>query len=131
MTIWRSPTRKALLRDIRVRQWRAEFKRWLKAAAASGGRAILNSIKRLWNFMGVKAQDAHIAALISRRHDELYRLGEKCYELYRRGNLIHDDLLAHLKQVEILDAQISLWEAERKRLLPMDEESSDHDSQDE
>ncbi|MFA4028717.1 MAG: hypothetical protein GDYSWBUE_000781 [Candidatus Fervidibacterota bacterium] len=126
-----SPTRKALLRDIRLRQWKAQFKQWLKLAVVSSWNAILSSARWLWNVIGVKAQDTYIVALVSKRHDELYRLGERCYELYRRGSLMHDDLLAHLRRIEMLDAQISVWEIERRRLLPTDKESSRHNSQDE
>ncbi|MCS7253155.1 MAG: hypothetical protein RMK18_06615 [Armatimonadota bacterium] len=126
--MWRSPTRKALLRDIRIRQLRAELKRRLKWLAVSSWRALLNFNRWLWGMVGIKAQDIYVATLVSKRHDELYKIGEKCYELYRRGHLVHDELVAHLKRVEMLDSQIDAWEIERKILLPSDVQLDSHNS---
>lgn len=104
------------MRDIKIRQWKAGFKQRLKDGLKGIAAAIYGATRWLWQTAGIKAQDIHITALISKRHDELYRLGEKCYELYRHGHLMHNDLLSVCKHIEMLDERISKWEMQRRRV---------------
>ncbi|MFA4044001.1 MAG: hypothetical protein HZRFUVUK_000783 [Candidatus Fervidibacterota bacterium] len=125
----RSLTRKALLRDIKIRQLRTQLKNQMKSLSLSLLRWLWEAIKLMWKMIGIKAQDAHVCSLISQKHDELKRLGEKCYELYLGGELVHEDLLVHLKRIEELDAKVKAWKMERKILLSKGLEAGHNDDE--
>ena len=117
--MWRSPTRRSILRDIRWRQWRATLRVRAREWLCGIVQYIAYGIAWLWRLLGIKAQDAYINSLISQRYDYLRELGERTYQLYLSGKLRHDELLPYLHTIEKIDAQVSAWNEQRQRMLAM------------
>jgi len=94
-----------------------QLKNQIKSFSLSLLKWLWEATKWMWKMIGIKAQDAYVCSLISQKHDELKRLGEKCYELYLSGELVHEELLVLLKRIEELDAKVKAWKTERMLLL--------------
>lgn len=88
--MWRPQTKEAVLREVRIREWRSQvarkFVRFLNRIGqvlVQGTLAILGWLR--WQ-AGKTAQEVEVSQLLSQKYDKLLQLGELTYAMFCSGN---------------------------------------------
>jgi len=94
--MWKAQTKEAVLREIKIREWRKQVGRtfartlsWMLTSIAKSIVATLGWLK--WQSAKV-AHDIELNRLLSQRHDKLLRLGETVYAMYRSGEVLPQEI---------------------------------------
>lgn len=127
--MWKPQTKEAVLREVRIREWRkrtgkaivAAFS-WMLKAIASG---LVCSFKWLkWHSSKV-AYDIETNRLLSQRYDKLLLLGETVYALYRTGQTSWHAIEPLCREIEQIEQQLDAAKAKPLQVLPYSRERSD------
>lgn len=108
--MWRPQTKEAVLREVRIREWRARL--WHKVKTAA--RRVLKSVAatcvavvcqlRAWS--AATAHEVELNRRLSQRYDKLLRLGEQAYALYRSGNRSFEVLVPLCEEIARLEGAL-------------------------
>ncbi|MCS7224642.1 MAG: hypothetical protein NZ959_08830 [Armatimonadetes bacterium] len=105
--MWRPQSKEALIREMRIREWRS--KAWQQSVRAVGValRVAFSALCRAWSWLvgrsSVTAREVEMRALVSKRHDLILRLGEVVYQLHRQGATDSDQIKTLCQAIEDLD----------------------------
>lgn len=120
--MWKPQTKDAVLREIRIREWRKQVAKavvatlkWLLVTTGEGVAAFLKWLK--WQSAKV-SHELELNRLISQRHDKLVKLGETVYALYRSGEISWQAVESICREIEQLDKQLEALESTRFQVLP-------------
>ncbi|MFA0757482.1 MAG: hypothetical protein PVTTEEND_001102 [Candidatus Fervidibacter sp.] len=111
--MWQAQTKEAILREVRIRQWRAQVSQKVKVALIAFGTWLVARLKgavgwlRLWS--ATTAKEIEVSRRLSQRHDKLLQIGERAYTLYRSGNLSWEALLPLCKELEGMDKELDAF----------------------
>jgi hypothetical protein len=124
--MWKAQTKEAVLREIKIREWRRQVGRtfartlsWMLTSIAKSIVATLGWLK--WQSAKV-AHDIELNRLLSQRHDKLLRLGETVYAMYRSGEVSWDVVEPLCQDIEQIDRQIDATKAVSLQVLPQEPE---------
>lgn len=117
--MWRPQTKEAVLREVRIREWRARLWHGAKAAvkAALKGVAVAGVTVVHWlrAWSAATAYEVELNRRMSQRYDKLLQLGEQAYALYRSGNRSFEALVPLCEEIARLDS--TLENARTQRLI--------------
>jgi hypothetical protein len=108
--MWQAQTKEAILREVRIRQWRAQVTQKVKVALIAFGTWLVARLKdavcwlRLWS--ATTAKEIEVSRRLSQRYDKLLQIGERAYALYRSGNWSWEALLPLCKELEGMDKEL-------------------------
>jgi hypothetical protein len=124
--MWKAQTKEAVLREIKIREWRRQvgrtFVRTLGWMLTSIFKSIVVALGWLkWQSAKV-AHDIELNRLLSQRHDKLLRLGETVYAMYRSGEVSWDVVEPLCQDIEQIDRQIDATKAVSLQVLPQEPE---------
>jgi hypothetical protein len=124
--MWKAQTKEAVLREIKIREWRRQvgrtFVRTLSWMLTSIFKSIVVALGWLkWQLAKV-AHDIELNRLLSQRHDKLLRLGETVYAMYRSGEVSWDVVEPLCQDIEQIDRQIDATKAVSLQVLPQEPE---------
>jgi hypothetical protein len=124
--MWKAQTKEAVLREIKIREWRRQvgrtFVRTLSWMLTSIFKSIVVALGWLkWQSAKV-AHDIELNRLLSQRHDKLLRLGETVYAMYRSGGVSWDVVEPLCQDIEQIDRQIDATKAVSLQVLPQEPE---------
>jgi hypothetical protein len=124
--MWKAQTKEAVLREIKIREWRRQVGRtfvrtlgWLLTSIFKSIVVALGWLK--WQSAKV-AHDIELNRLLSQRHDKLLRLGETVYAMYRSGEVSWDVVEPLCQDIEQIDRQIDATKAVSLQVLPQEPE---------
>ncbi len=116
--MWRPQTKEAVLREVRIREWRTRVWQQTKATLIwcwqnlRKGTAMAS--RWLKERTAVTAHEIELSQLLSQRHDKLLQLGERAYALYRTGSVSWQALEPLCEEIAQLDERL-----EREQTLPL------------
>lgn len=120
--MWKPQTKEAVLREIRIREWRKQVAKavvatlkWLLVTTGKGIVVLLKWLK--WQSAKV-SHELELNRLVSQRHDKLVKLGEAVYALYRSGEISQQAVELICREIEQLDKQLEALESTRFQVLP-------------
>ena len=124
--MWKAQTKEAVLREIKIREWRKQVGRtfvrtlsWLLTSIVKSLVAILGWLK--WQSAKI-AHDIELNRLLSQRHDKLLRLGETVYAMYRSGGISWDAVEPLCQDIEQIDRRLDATKAMPLQVLPQEPE---------
>jgi len=126
--MWKAQTKEAVLREIKIREWRKQVGRtfartlsWmLTSIATSIFKSIVVALGWLkWQSAKV-AHDIELNRLLSQRHDKLLRLGETVYAMYRSGGVSWDVVEPLCQDIEQIDRQLDAAKSTPLQVLPQE-----------
>jgi len=124
--MWKAQTKEAVLREIKIREWRKQVGRtfvrtlsWLLVSIAKSVIATLGWLK--WHSAKI-AHDIELNRLLSQRHDKLLRLGETVYAMYRSGEISWDAIEPFCQEIEQIDRQLDAAKAMTLQVLSQEPE---------
>ncbi|MFA0742185.1 MAG: hypothetical protein DFNUSKGM_002306 [Candidatus Fervidibacter sacchari] len=122
--MWKAQTKEAVLREIKIREWRKQVGRtfvrtlgWLLTSIVKSLVAILGWLK--WQSAKI-AHDIELNRLLSQRHDKLLRLGETVYAMYRSGGISWDAVEPLCQDIEQIDRQMDAAKSTPLQVLPQE-----------
>lgn len=120
--MWKPQTKEAVLREIRIREWRKQVAKaavaTLKWSVVTTGKGIVALLKWLkWQSAKV-SHELEFNRLVSQRYDKLVKLGETVYALYRSGEISQQTVELICREIEQLDNQLEALESTRFQVLP-------------
>ncbi len=122
--MWKAQTKEAVLREIKIREWRKQVGRtfvrtlsWLLTSIVKSLVAILGWMK--WQSAKI-AHDIELNRLLSQRHDKLLRLGETVYAMYRSGGVSWDVVEPLCQDIEQIDRQMEAAKSVPLQVLPQE-----------
>ncbi len=122
--MWKPQTKDAVLREIKIREWR---KRIGKALVSALGRLFLTTAKSLtavWLWTREQsakvAHDIELNRLVSQKHDKLLHLGETVYAMYRAGEISWQTVEALCREIEGIDRQLDAARTLPLQVLPFE-----------
>ncbi|MFA0784478.1 hypothetical protein [Fervidibacter sacchari] len=122
--MWKAQTKEAVLREIKIREWRKQVGRtfvrtlsWLLTSIVKSLVAILGWLK--WQSAKI-AHDIELNRLLSQRHDKLLRLGETVYAMYRSGGISWDVVEPLCQDIEQIDRQMDATKSTPLQVLPQE-----------
>ena len=122
--MWKAQTKEAVLREIKIREWRKQVGRtfvrtlgWLLTSIVKSLVAILGWLK--WQSAKI-AHDIELNRLLSQRHDKLLRLGETVYAMYRSGGISWDVVEPLCQDIEQIDRQMDAAKSTPLQVLPQE-----------
>ncbi len=122
--MWKAQTKEAVLREIKIREWRKQVGRtfvrtlsWLLTSIVKSLVAILGWMK--WQSAKI-AHDIELNRLLSQRHDKLLRLGETVYAMYRSGGVSWDIVEPLCQDIEQIDRQMEAAKSVPLQVLPQE-----------
>ena len=122
--MWKAQTKEAVLREIKIREWRKQVGRtfvrtlsWLLTSIVKSLVAILGWLK--WQSAKI-AHDIELNRLLSQRHDKLLRLGETVYAMYRSGGISWDVVEPLCQDIEQIDCQMDATKSTPLQVLPQE-----------
>lgn len=125
--MWRPQTKEAVLREVRIREWRKRVGRtvvttlkWLFVTSLKGIAATLGWLK--WQSAKV-ACDLEESRLLSQRYDKLLRLGETVYAMYRAGETSWQAIEPLCQELEEIDRKLETAKTLPLQVLPYEPES--------
>ncbi len=125
--MWKPQTKEAVLREVRIREWRKRVGRtvtstlkWLFITFLKGVVVTLEWLK--WQSAKV-AHDIDENRLLSQRYDKLLRLGETVYAMYRSGEISQQVLESLCQEIEKIDRQLEEARTLPLQVLPYESES--------
>lgn len=125
--MWKPQTKEAVLREVRIREWRKRVGRtlaatlkWLVATSLRGIAASLEWLK--WQSAKV-AFDLEQNRLMSQRYDKLLRLGETVYAMYRAGETSWQLIEPLCREIEEIDGLLGEMKTLPLQVLPQGLES--------
>ncbi|MCX7968462.1 MAG: hypothetical protein N3B10_08230 [Armatimonadetes bacterium] len=125
--MWKPQTKEAVLREVRIREWRKRVGRtivsalkWLFLISLEGVAVTLGWLK--WQSAKI-AHDIEWNRLLSQRYDKLLRLGETVYAMYRSGETSWQAIEPLCQEIERIDHQLSETKATPLQVLPYEPES--------
>jgi hypothetical protein len=120
--MWKAQTKEAVLREIKIREWRKQVGRtfvrtliWLLVNIAESIAVTLGWLK--WQSAKV-AHDIELNRLLSQRHDKLLRLGETVYAMYRSGEVSLEVIEPLCQDIEQIDRRLDATKAVPLQVLP-------------
>jgi hypothetical protein len=124
--MWKAQTKEAVLREIKIREWRRQvgrtFVRTLSWLLTSIFKSIVVALGWLkWQSAKV-AHDIELNRLLSQRHDKLLRLGETVYAMYRSGGVSWDVVEPLCQDIEQIDRRLDATKAVPLQVLPQEPE---------
>jgi len=124
--MWKAQTKEAVLREIKIREWRRQvgrtFVRTLSWMLTSIFKSIVVALGWLkWQSAKV-AHDIELNRLLSQRHDKLLRLGETVYAMYRSGEVSWDVVEPLCQDIEQIDRRLDATKAVPLQVLPQEPE---------
>lgn len=125
--MWKPQTKEAILREVRIREWRKQVGRTIVATLKW---LFVTSLKGIFVTLGwLKWQSAKVAnelewnRLISQRYDKLLRLGETVYAMYRAGET-YGEAIEHLcREIEVIDSQLDTVKTLPLQVMPYESKS--------
>ncbi|MCS7187262.1 MAG: hypothetical protein RMK89_09960 [Armatimonadota bacterium] len=124
--MWKPQTKEAVLREVRIREWRKRVGRtivsalkWLFLISLEGVAVTLGWLK--WQSAKI-AHDIEWNRLLSQRYDKLLRLGETVYAMYRSGETSWQAIEPLCQEIERIDHQLSETKATPLQVLPYEPE---------
>jgi hypothetical protein len=124
--MWKAQTKEAVLREIKIREWRRQvgrtFVRTLSWMLISIFKSIVVALGWLKWQSAKLAHDIELNRLLSQRHDKLLRLGETVYAMYRSGEVSWDVVEPLCQDIEQIDRQIDATKAVSLQVLPQEPE---------
>jgi hypothetical protein len=124
--MWKAQTKEAVLREIKIREWRRQvgrtFVRTLSWLLTSIFKSIVVALGWLKWQSAKLAHDIELNRLLSQRHDKLLRLGETVYAMYRSGEVSWDVVEPLCQDIEQIDHQIDATKAVSLQVLPQEPE---------
>jgi hypothetical protein len=124
--MWKAQTKEAVLREIKIREWRRQvgrtFVRTLGWLLTSIFKSIVVALGWLKWQSAKLAHDIELNRLLSQRHDKLLRLGETVYAMYRSGEVSWDVVEPLCQDIEQIDRQIDATKAVSLQVLPQEPE---------
>ncbi len=124
--MWKAQTKEAVLREIKIREWRKQVGRtfvkalsWLLVSIAKSVVATSGWLK--WQSAKI-AHDIELNRLLSQRHDKLLRLGETVYALYRSGEVSWEVFEPLCQDIEQIDRQLDATKTVPLQVLPQEPE---------
>lgn len=125
--MWKPQTKEAVLREVRIREWRKRVGRttattlkWLFITFLRGVAVTLEWLK--WQ-SAKAAHDIEGNRLLSQRYDKLLRLGETVYAMYRSGEISQEVLESLCQEIEKIDRQLEEAKTLPLQVLPYEPES--------
>lgn len=125
--MWKPQTKEAVLREVRIREWRRQVG---KAFVATLKWLFVTSLKGIVAFMRwLRWQSAKVAndlewnRLLSQRYDKLLRLGETVYAMYRAGETSWQAIEPLCQEIEEIDRQLDATRTLPLQVLPYESES--------
>ncbi|MFN3420143.1 MAG: hypothetical protein ACK40X_00275 [Armatimonadota bacterium] len=125
--MWKPQTKEAVLREVRIREWRKQVGRtvtttlkWLFITFLKGVIVTLGWLK--WQ-SAKAAHDIERNRLLSQRYDKLLRLGETVYAMYRSGEISQQVLENLCQEIEKVDRQLEEARTLPLQVLPYEPES--------
>ncbi len=122
--MWKAQTKEAVLREIKIREWRKQVGRtfvrtlsWLLTSIVKSLVAISGWMK--WQSAKI-AHDIELNRLLSQRHDKLLRLGETVYAMYRSGGVSWDVVEPLCQDIEQIDRQMEAAKSVPLQVLPQE-----------
>lgn len=136
--MWKAQTKEAVLREIRIREWRRQVGKiilrtlgWLLVNIAKGIVTTLGWLK--WQSAKI-AHDVELNRLLSQRNDKILRLGETVYAMYRSSETSWEVVEPFCQEIEKIDRQLDSMktlplqvlpqEAKQKEILPKESVAS-------
>jgi hypothetical protein len=124
--MWKAQTKEAVLREIKIREWRRQvgrtFVRTLSWMLTSIFKSIVVALGWLKWQSAKLAHDIELNRLLSQRHDKLLRLGETVYAMYRSGEVSWDVVEPLCQDIEQIDRQIDATKAVPLQVMPQEPE---------
>ncbi|MEZ8221202.1 hypothetical protein GG496_001372 [Candidatus Fervidibacteria bacterium JGI MDM2 JNZ-1-D12] len=125
--MWKPQTKEAVLREVRIREWRKRVGRnviatlkWLFATLLKG--VVATSVWLRWQSAKV-ACDLEGSRLLSQRYDKLLRLGETVYAMYRAGEVSWQAIEPLCQELEEIDRKLDAAKTLPLQVLPYEPES--------
>lgn len=125
--MWKPQTKEAVLREVRIREWRkrvgktvATTLKWLFITFLRSVAVTLEWLK--WQ-SAKAAHDIEGNRLLSQRYDKLLRLGETVYAMYRSGEISQQVLESLCQEIEKIDRQLEEARTLPLQVLPYEPES--------
>lgn len=120
--MWKPQTKEAVLREIKIREWR---KRTGKAIMAALSCLVVSAARGLnWLVNRLKWQSSKLAfeietgRLISQRYDKLLQLGETVYAMYRSGQTSWRDIEPLCREIEQIEEKLDATKTKSFQVLP-------------
>jgi len=120
--MWKAQTKEAVLREIKIREWRKQVGRtfvrtlsWLLMNIAKSIAVTLGWLK--WESAKI-AHDIELNRLLSQRHDKLLRLGETVYAMYRTGEVSWEVIEPLCQDIEQIDLRLDATKSVPLQILP-------------
>ncbi len=127
--MWRPQTKEAVLREVRIREWRRRIGdvlwaslQWLLVTILTG---IATLARWLWWHSAKTAHEVEVNRLFSQRYDKLLRLGETVYALYRTGRLSWEVVEPLCQEIADLDQTLEKLRRTPLLLVAAGEESEE------
>jgi hypothetical protein len=124
--MWKAQTKEAVLREIKIREWRRQvgrtFVRTLSWLLTSIFKSIVVALGWLKWQSAKLAHDIELNRLLSQRHDKLLRLGETVYAMYRSGEVSWDVVEPLCQDIEQIDRRLDATKAVPLQVLPQEPE---------
>ena len=125
--MWKPQTKEAVLREIRIREWRKQVGKtivatlkWLFVTSLRGIATILGWLK----LQSAKvADDLEFNRLLSQRYDKLLRLGETVYAMYRAGETSWQAIEPLCQEIAEIDHRLDAAKTLPLQVLPYEPES--------
>lgn len=124
--MWQPKTKEAVLREVRIRQWRAQVGQKVKATLVALGAWLTARLKdalcwlRCWS--AATAKEIEVSRRLSQRHDKLLQIGERAYALYRSGNFSWEALLPLCEELEGMDKELEALQRQPLLLFAHDQQ---------
>ncbi len=125
--MWKPQTKEAILREVRIREWRKHVGetfigalKWLLTNSLKGIVATLRWLR--WQSAKV-ACDLEGSRLLSQRYDKLLRLGETVYAMYRAGEISWQGIEPLCQELEEIDRKLDAAKILPLQVLPYEPES--------
>jgi len=124
--MWKAQTKEAVLREIKIREWRKQAGRTLVKTLSWLLTSIVKSIVAVWGWLRQQsakiAHDIELNRLLSQRHDKLLRLGETVYAMYRSGEVSWDAVEPLCQDIEQIDHWLDAMKTVPLQVLPQEPE---------
>lgn len=125
--MWKPQTKEAVLREVRIREWRKQVGKTIVATLKWLLVTSLRSIAAIWGWMKLQsaevANDLEFNRLLSQRYDKLLRLGETVYAMYRAGETSWQVIEPLCQEIAEIDRQLDAAKTLPLHVLPYEPES--------
>lgn len=127
--MWKPQTKEAVLREVRIREWRKRIGKGFVKAFSHLAKTIASKIVHLLSWLKCQstkvAQDVETNRLISQRYDKLLQLGETVYAMYRTGQTSWRAIEPLCQEIEQIERKLDSAKTKPLQVLPYGNEQKE------